>query len=322
MAKNEFGIGKPVRRKEDRRLLTGRGRYTVDIDIPGQAHAVLLRSPHAHARIASIDSRMRARAAGRFGHLRRRRRTRGKNEAGADRPGGLWSASCADEFPRRRAVESRRLGYATPRHSYRWRPTVRASSAMPSRWSSPRRWPRHMTPPKRSKSITRSCPQRLMPRTRRGQDAPLLWDQPSNVCLDAEAGNASDDRSGLCARGAYRAAQDLVPARYRRHRWSRVPPSPITTPRVIMSRSMPPPAPVRSAPKPASIWCSAGRRIGCASSPMISAAISARVTPSIQNRRCSPGQRTSSNARSNGSRIARKASLPISKAAISSPIPS
>jgi aerobic carbon-monoxide dehydrogenase large subunit len=56
MAKNEFGIGKPVRRKEDRRLLTGRGRYTVDIDIPRQAHAVLLRSPHAHARIASIDS--------------------------------------------------------------------------------------------------------------------------------------------------------------------------------------------------------------------------------------------------------------------------
>ena len=56
MATNEFGIGKPVRRKEDRRLLTGRGRYTVDIDIPGQAHAVLLRSPHAHARIKSVDT--------------------------------------------------------------------------------------------------------------------------------------------------------------------------------------------------------------------------------------------------------------------------
>ena len=52
----KFGIGQPVRRKEDVRLLTGRGTYTDDIDRPGQAHAVVLRSPHAHARIVSIDT--------------------------------------------------------------------------------------------------------------------------------------------------------------------------------------------------------------------------------------------------------------------------
>src|ERR1700744_4719009 len=56
MARNPFGIGQPVRRKEDLRLLTGRGRYTVDIDIPDQTHAVILRSPHAHARIRGIDA--------------------------------------------------------------------------------------------------------------------------------------------------------------------------------------------------------------------------------------------------------------------------
>jgi aerobic carbon-monoxide dehydrogenase large subunit len=50
------GIGAPVRRKEDRRYLTGRGTYTEDINRPGQLHAVILRSPHAHARIRSIDT--------------------------------------------------------------------------------------------------------------------------------------------------------------------------------------------------------------------------------------------------------------------------
>ena len=52
---DQFGIGQPVRRKEDARFLTGRGRYTDDIDLPGQAHLSILRSPHAHARIVSLD---------------------------------------------------------------------------------------------------------------------------------------------------------------------------------------------------------------------------------------------------------------------------
>ena len=51
---DQFGIGQPVRRKEDSRLLTGRGTYTDDIDQPGQAHLAILRSPHAHARIVSV----------------------------------------------------------------------------------------------------------------------------------------------------------------------------------------------------------------------------------------------------------------------------
>ena len=49
------GIGQPVRRKEDLRLLTGRGCFTDDIVLRHMAHAVIVRSPHAHARIASID---------------------------------------------------------------------------------------------------------------------------------------------------------------------------------------------------------------------------------------------------------------------------
>ncbi|MCC7483635.1 MAG: xanthine dehydrogenase family protein molybdopterin-binding subunit [Burkholderiales bacterium] len=49
-------IGQPVKRKEDARFLTGAGQYTDDVALPGQAHAVFLRSPHAHARIRSIDT--------------------------------------------------------------------------------------------------------------------------------------------------------------------------------------------------------------------------------------------------------------------------
>jgi carbon-monoxide dehydrogenase large subunit len=46
-----------VRRREDFRLLTGNGCYSDDFSFPGQAYAVMVRSPHAHARIRSIDTR-------------------------------------------------------------------------------------------------------------------------------------------------------------------------------------------------------------------------------------------------------------------------
>ena len=51
----KFGVGQPMRRSEDPRLLTGGGRYTDDVSLPGQAMAFFLRSPHAHAEIRSID---------------------------------------------------------------------------------------------------------------------------------------------------------------------------------------------------------------------------------------------------------------------------
>jgi carbon-monoxide dehydrogenase large subunit len=49
-------VGRPIRRKEDRRFLTGEGRYVDDIDLPGMSYGVVLRSPHAHARITRIDT--------------------------------------------------------------------------------------------------------------------------------------------------------------------------------------------------------------------------------------------------------------------------
>lgn len=58
------GIGQPVRRKEDLRLLTGKGRYSDDMNLPGQAYAAMLRSPHAHARIVRLDTTAAAKVPG------------------------------------------------------------------------------------------------------------------------------------------------------------------------------------------------------------------------------------------------------------------
>ncbi len=53
---NRFGIGQPVRRVEDQRFLTGRSRFVDDIQLPHMLHAAVVMSPHAHARIKSIDA--------------------------------------------------------------------------------------------------------------------------------------------------------------------------------------------------------------------------------------------------------------------------
>ena len=52
----KFGVGQSVKRKEDNELLLGEGTFQDDLNLPGQAHAFFLRSPHAHADIESIDS--------------------------------------------------------------------------------------------------------------------------------------------------------------------------------------------------------------------------------------------------------------------------
>jgi carbon-monoxide dehydrogenase large subunit len=48
-------LGSPLRRKEDQRFITGRGRYVEDLRFPGMLHAAFVRSPHAHARVKRVD---------------------------------------------------------------------------------------------------------------------------------------------------------------------------------------------------------------------------------------------------------------------------
>ncbi len=63
----KFGVGQPLQRFEDPRLLRGEGRFIHDLAVPGQAYLVLVRSPHAHARIARIDRAAAAAAPGVLG---------------------------------------------------------------------------------------------------------------------------------------------------------------------------------------------------------------------------------------------------------------
>jgi carbon-monoxide dehydrogenase large subunit len=48
-------LGRSLNRLEDERFLRGRGRYVADIAVPGALHGVVVRSPHAHARIAAVN---------------------------------------------------------------------------------------------------------------------------------------------------------------------------------------------------------------------------------------------------------------------------
>src|SRR3989442_12894890 len=50
------GIGESIKRKEDGRFLRGKGNYLDDHSLPGMLHMAILRSPHAHARIRSVDT--------------------------------------------------------------------------------------------------------------------------------------------------------------------------------------------------------------------------------------------------------------------------
>ncbi len=66
-------FGSSIKRREDPRFITGKGNYTDDLKLAGMTYAAFVRSPHAHARIKSIDVvARRARSRGRGGLHRRR----------------------------------------------------------------------------------------------------------------------------------------------------------------------------------------------------------------------------------------------------------
>lgn len=55
-AMNRYGIGRPVRRVEDARFLTGSARFVADVDLPRQCYGVAVLSPHAHACVRAVDA--------------------------------------------------------------------------------------------------------------------------------------------------------------------------------------------------------------------------------------------------------------------------
>lgn len=88
-------IGTPVLRKEDYRFLTGNGQYTDDVTLPHQSYGYFLRSPHAHARIRSIDTQAARSAPGVIAVLT-------GDDMAADKVGGLpcgWLIHSIDGTP-------------------------------------------------------------------------------------------------------------------------------------------------------------------------------------------------------------------------------
>jgi CO/xanthine dehydrogenase Mo-binding subunit len=88
----KFGIGQPMRRHEDLRLITGRGRYTDDIILPRMTHAFVLRSPVAHAHIKRIDVAAAPSAMNSRRFIRSPRR-RGRAASAVRRGRALWRFS-------------------------------------------------------------------------------------------------------------------------------------------------------------------------------------------------------------------------------------
>jgi carbon-monoxide dehydrogenase large subunit len=56
IALQKYGVGQPVRRKEDDTLVRGKGKYTDDFNLPDQSYAWIVRSSHAHGVIRGIDT--------------------------------------------------------------------------------------------------------------------------------------------------------------------------------------------------------------------------------------------------------------------------
>ena len=127
----EFAIGQSVSRFEDPRLLRGGGRYVGDMVLPGMAFGYVLRSPHAHARIRTIDTAKAKAAPGVLAVL-----------TGAD-----WQASGWGDLPVPGGPEAARRQRIPAALSGAGRRTACAGSATtsPSWWPRPRT--RRSTPP-------------------------------------------------------------------------------------------------------------------------------------------------------------------------------
>ena len=92
---NATGIGASVKRKEDKRFITGKGRYTDDINLKNQSFAYFVRSPHAHATIKSINTKKAAAMPGVLGVFT-------SSDVAEDKIGGLicgWTIHSKDGSP-------------------------------------------------------------------------------------------------------------------------------------------------------------------------------------------------------------------------------
>ena len=177
------GIGQPVRRKEDFRLLTGRGSFGDDLVFPGLSHAVFIRSPYAHAWIVAVDKRAALAAPGVLAVL-----------IGAD-----YSAAGLGPIPHNPGLSAPPDVQARPR---------RGPPIATRHYPLPADKVRFVGEPvalvvAETIAAAKDAAELLeinyepMPAVVRAMDAvapdaPILWDEvPDNICIDIEVGDAS-----------------------------------------------------------------------------------------------------------------------------------
>ncbi len=169
-----YGIGQPVRRKEDLRFLTGQGRYVDDITLDNQAFACVVRSTYAHARILNIDTSEAAKAPGVIAVLTGKdweadglgpipTRTPAKNSDGSPVP-----------VPKRPALNAERVRYVGDGVAF-----VVAESIEAARDAT-----------ELVEVDYEALPVLVDAKAAVADDAPAIWDEiPGNVCVKFEAGD-------------------------------------------------------------------------------------------------------------------------------------
>ena len=193
-SQQKFAIGQPVRRTEDPILVQGRGRYSDDVSLPGQAHAAIVRSPVAHGVLRGIDSAAALAAPGVLGVW-----------TGADLDAAGYGAfKCVAAFPNRDGSPMRKpIRTALAVGKVRWvgdpLAVVVAETASAARDAADLVVP-DIDP----------LPAVTSARAGVAADAPILYDEvPGNVVLDYHFGDA-EAVSEAFARAAHRIALDLV----------------------------------------------------------------------------------------------------------------
>ena len=207
---NGSGIGQPVRRREDLRLVRGGGRYTADENLPGQVYAV--------------DAALAARACA---HPRDRDRQRPRPSPACSRcsPAPISSPTASSPFRTSRGRRIRRkprsptrtASRRSRRRIIRCRPTKRASSARQSRWWSARPSMRRRTAPSAVVIDYDVLPAVVETAAAARQDAPRRARRhPLQCLLRLRAWRCRRDRRRVRPRRACHALRDLGAARHRR----------------------------------------------------------------------------------------------------------
>jgi len=190
----KFGMGQPLKRREDRRFLTGQGRYVDDIKLPGACRLYVLRSPHAHARLLGIDAAAAQAMPGVLAVLT-------GAEAEADRLGGLPCAGAPDSVGGRQTLLPSYPILATGkvRHAGQAVAAVVATSLEAAQDA--------------AEAIAvdyEALPSVTSAEAAQGADAPRLWDEGGdNVCLHWRMGD-DDAAEAALARAAHVSRLRLV----------------------------------------------------------------------------------------------------------------